>query len=101
MRNCFLSPILALTTFLALSSITLAQTNGLQPRTPAVKAAPAPRRDLSGVWSTGAVSGGEGPAGNRPPMTPWAQAKFDAAKPGYGPRAAPGGNDPILQCDPM
>jgi hypothetical protein len=34
-------------------------------------------------------------------MTPWAQARFDAAKPGYGPRAAPGGNDPILQCDPL
>jgi hypothetical protein len=34
-------------------------------------------------------------------MTPWAQAKFDAEKPGYGPRRAPSGNDPILQCDPM
>jgi hypothetical protein len=36
-----------------------------------------------------------------PPMTPWAQAKYDAEKPGYGPRRAPGGNDPILRCDPM
>ena len=35
-----------------------------------------------------------------PLMTPWAQAKYDANKPGYGPKAAPGGNDPILQCDP-
>ncbi|HEV7968187.1 MAG TPA: hypothetical protein VGP19_11490 [Candidatus Acidoferrales bacterium] len=36
-----------------------------------------------------------------PPMTLWAQARFNAERPGYGPRRAPGGNDPILQCDPM
>ncbi len=34
-------------------------------------------------------------------LTPWGQAKYDANKPGYGPRAAPGGNDPILKCDPI
>jgi hypothetical protein len=34
-------------------------------------------------------------------MTPWAKAKYDAQKPGYGRRGAPGGNDPILQCDPI
>ena len=34
-------------------------------------------------------------------MTPWAKARFDAEKPGYGPRGAPGGNDPILRCDPI
>ena len=34
-------------------------------------------------------------------MTPWAKARFDAAKPGYGVRATPAGNDPILQCDPI
>ena len=33
-------------------------------------------------------------------MTPWAKAKFDTEKPGYGPRGAPGGNDPILECTP-
>ncbi len=33
-------------------------------------------------------------------MTPWARARFDAEKPGYGPRRTPGGNDPMLQCDP-
>jgi hypothetical protein len=36
-----------------------------------------------------------------PPMTPWAQAKFDAAKPGQGPRMQPLGNDPIMVCDPI
>ena len=36
-----------------------------------------------------------------PQMTPWAKSRFDLEKPGYGSRAIPGGNDPILQCDPM
>ena len=34
-------------------------------------------------------------------MTPWAKTRFDAEKPGYGARGAAGGNDPILQCDPI
>jgi hypothetical protein len=62
----------------------------------------ATKRDLSGLWhyqSTGA-SEPIAPANLIPPMTPWAQSRFDAERPGYGPRRAPGGNDPILQCDP-
>src|SRR4029077_2974752 len=65
--------------------------------------APAPKRDLSGLWhyeGTGA-SDPIAPDSLIPPMTPWAQARFNAEHPGYGPRRAPGGNDPILQCDPM
>jgi hypothetical protein len=64
--------------------------------------APAPKRDLSGVWLYQGGGGQEGiaPDKDMPPMTPWAKARFDAEKPGYGPRAVPGGNDPILQCDP-
>ena len=34
-------------------------------------------------------------------MTPWGQARYDAAKPGIGPRAQPLGNDPIMGCDPI
>jgi hypothetical protein len=33
--------------------------------------------------------------------TPWAEEKYQATKPGFGPRRAPGGNDPILRCDPI
>jgi len=33
-------------------------------------------------------------------LTAWGKEKFAATKPGYGPRAAPGGNDPDLHCDP-
>ena len=76
---------------------------GQQQATPKALPAPAPKRDLSGLWhyeSTGA-SEPVAPDNLIPPMTPWAQARFDAERPGYGPRRAPGGNDPILQCDPI
>jgi hypothetical protein len=60
--------------------------------------------DLSGMWDFYNKIPGQGiyatPSKDHPPFTPWAQARFDAAKPGYGPKAQPGGNDPILQCDP-
>jgi hypothetical protein len=63
----------------------------------------APKRDLSGLWHYEGTGASEpiAPDNLIPPMTPWAQARFDAERPGYGPRRAPGGNDPILQCDPM
>jgi len=65
-------------------------------------AAPAPKRDISGVWLYQGGGGAEStaPEKDMPPMTPWAQARFDTEKPGYGSRAVPNGNDPILQCDP-
>jgi hypothetical protein len=55
-------------------------------------------RDFSGVWmerqEAVAFSAGE------PPLLPWAAEKFRAAKPGYGPRATPNSQDPILSCLP-
>jgi glyoxylase-like metal-dependent hydrolase (beta-lactamase superfamily II) len=56
--------------------------------------------DLSGFWE---ARGATNFAISRtaPPMTAWAQAKYDAAKPGLGPRGKPLGNDPIMICDPM
>jgi hypothetical protein len=64
--------------------------------------------DLSGYWVGGGARFGMGtPA---PPMTAWAQKKYDAAIPGIGagantaqnnPRAKPLGNDPIMICDPI
>jgi hypothetical protein len=58
-------------------------------------------RDLSGVWSRqGRVLT---MSSETPPMTAWGKAKFDAAKPVYGPRAVAGGlgNDPVMTCDPL
>ncbi len=40
------------------------------------------------------------PSADPVPMTPWAQAKYDAAKPGYGPKASVDTTDPILRCNP-
>lgn len=36
-------------------------------------------------------------------MTPWAEQKFNANKPGFGPRTAPPNemNDPVTKCDPQ
>jgi hypothetical protein len=69
----------------------------------AAKPAPAPKRDLTGVWQLRGDGSQQpiAPDADMPPMTPWAKAKFDAEKPGYGVRGAAGGNDPILQCDPI
>jgi hypothetical protein len=63
----------------------------------------APKRDLSGLWHYEGTGASEpiAPDSMIPPMTPWAKARFDDERPGYGPRRAPGGNDPILQCDPI
>src|SRR5436309_4599607 len=64
-------------------------------------ALPFDAHDLSGVWQLAPGGGGQGPGDNFPPLTHWGQAKYDNNKPGYGPKAAAGGNDPILKCDPM
>ena len=60
--------------------------------------------DLSGMWEFFNGIPGQGiyatPSKDHPPMTPWAKAKYDEAKPGYGPKAQGGGNDPILKCNP-
>jgi hypothetical protein len=63
----------------------------------ASKAVEAP--DLSGVWN---VKGSPatrylswGFSKDEPPMTPWAQEKFKANKPSFGPRAVEDSNDPV------
>src|SRR5262245_62538924 len=68
---------------------------------PPAPSVPHDPKDLSGVWTrTNRVLT---MSNETPPMTPWGQAKFDAAKPVYGPRAVPGGlgNDPVMTCDPL
>src|SRR4029077_13019557 len=64
--------------------------------------------DLSGVWmqyDDGTAPGFARMNGvddrTRPPLTPWGQEKFDAAKPLMGPRAVGGQEDSAaLHCDP-
>jgi hypothetical protein len=89
--------------FLAAISFAAFPARSQQQPTSATSPVPAPKRDLSGLWhyeSTGA-SEPIAPDNLIPPMTPWAKARFDAERPGYGPRRSVGGNDPILQCDPI
>ncbi len=60
--------------------------------------------DLSGIWWGHNARGVNSSLGaTAPPMTPWAQERYDAAKPGLGrtARAQPLGNDPMMICDPM
>ena len=88
-------------------ALILLMSPGARGQNPAKSAnAAAPRRDLSGVWGMLpsrelSADDKQSPGGEIPPMTAWAKARYDLEKPGYGKRAAPGGNDPILQCDPM
>jgi hypothetical protein len=97
MRNCFAS-LCALAIVSTIAVPAYAQQRAAAPAKKA--AAPAPRRDISGVWmGTGAVPKKE-PV---PPMTPLAQKLFDEAKPLSGPRALPIAktNDPLVTCDPL
>jgi hypothetical protein len=111
---------LAAAVVLIFSSVALAQT-GQQGQavqqagtnqdggTAAARPAPSPTinlpfdpHDFSGIWLF--RGGGGFTSSGAPAMTPWAQARFDAAKPGLdaaGPRAQPLGNDPIMICDPV
>jgi len=65
---------------------------------------PVDPHDMSGMWEFFNSLPGQGiyatPSKTPPPMTPWAKARYDEAKPGYGPKAQAGGNDPILKCFP-
>jgi hypothetical protein len=98
--NLLMCAIAAPLAALVASSLVAAQA---APQQSLSKSAPAPKRDLNGVWQLQGDGSQQPIAADRdiPPMTPWAKAKFDAEKPGYGARGAAGGNDPILQCDPI
>ncbi len=96
MRNRFLGPIVAL---LVVLGVAFAQTPQQPAAAQANAAAPAPQHDLSAVWLFNERT--RTLTGEVPPMLPEGKAKFDANKPGFGPRAVAGGNDPIGHCDPL
>jgi len=101
MRTRPLSSILLLTAILAMSFQARAQSGDRKSNPAKSKTVTVPRRDLSGVWLMQPGAGGQGPGGKIPTMTAWGQSKFDSNKPGFGLRATPDGNDPVLQCDPI
>jgi hypothetical protein len=102
MRNRFIGAIVALVAMPAYLSTALAQTAQPSPAAKAKISAPADPHDLSGVWHHPMNRRDPTMSNERPPFTPEGQAKFNATKPGYGPRAiAPAlGNDPLGNCDP-
>jgi hypothetical protein len=72
----------------------------VEPAAPAKTAsAPAPRRDINGVWNGAAAMRLEA----FPPMTQAGQQAFDEAKPFFGPRAVPVAlsNHGLVTCDPL
>jgi hypothetical protein len=69
------------------------------------KTAPAPRRNLSGIWEVEDRMEGIAPRGvkSHAPFTPWGEdIATNVYKPGDGPRRVPIGlvNDPLDSCDP-
>ena len=58
-----------------------------------------PGRDISGVWAGPPLPTLQEPA----PFTPAGQARYDANKPTWGPRAVglAESNDPLITCDPL
>jgi hypothetical protein len=95
----------ALVAALTFSAALLAQNNGQPPAQPAAAKAQtsAANTDISGVWNamrgnydTASFSKGD------PPMTPWGQAQFNAAKPSQGPRGVklPDTTDMVYKCFP-
>ena len=105
MRNYFACFVALVAAGTALPSAALAQMPAQPPATAKAKSsAPVSPRDLNGMYQFYNNTPGQGiyatASKAAPPMTPWAQARYDANKPGYGPRITKDENDPILHCTP-
>ena len=113
MQNRPIHLIAGMLTLLALSPALNAQTVGPSsaPNSQNKTTAAFDPHDLTGIWVRGKAPRGNAPlSGDRPPMTPWGQAKFNTVRgsftysraPGIAPPIAPEKewNDPMLQCEP-
>src|SRR6266852_5022992 len=111
MRNRLVGSILAVVVALACSSVAHTQTSEKPGAAKAQTAAPA--SDLTGVWRRSRRAPDKARKYTiyelafsftieKPPMTPWAEAKFKTAKPNVGPNAVTltETNDPITNCFP-
>ena len=110
MRDRLVGIILAAAAVLAFAPGLLAQS----PDKPGVaKTSESALPDLSGVWRRSRRAPDNARkytiyelaftiSNEKPPMTPWAEAKFKANKPNVGPNSVPlaESNDPIMQCFP-
>ena len=111
MRDRLVSSILTVAALLACSLVVLAQTVE-KPKVAKTQMA-APATDLTGVWRRSRRPPDKARkytiyelafliTNEKPPMTPWAEAKFKTAKPNVGPNAVTltETNDPISNCFP-
>ena len=93
---------------LVLAPIAIAQSGNPAEPAKTQNAAEPLSHDLSGVWMQYPEGDVPGTPGMntvnrrfRPPLTPWGQARLDAARPLIGPKAVAGEeNSPTLRCDP-
>jgi len=89
MRNKISSSLLVLLAVLSFSCLLEAQAKKFD------------SRDFNGVWIVKRNGGTAVDTKLKPPMTEWAQARWNAAVPTVGPRVIAGKeNDPILRCNP-
>ncbi len=107
MLNWYVKSVLGVVAVLVLSFGARAQTAPPKQPAPAKsqKAAPAPRRDLSGIWDVEDRMEGISPAGvkSHAPFAAWgSEVANNVYKPGDGPRRVSVGlvNDPLDSCDP-
>ncbi len=109
MRHRFTSLILLLAALILLPSLSFGQRGGGgfgggRGRAPApVSTEPFNAKDYNGVWwRTGGTREYNTVKGEEPELTAEGKKRFDANKPGYGPRAVPPatGNDPLGDCNP-
>ena len=108
MRNRLMTLIWCLSLLTLLPSIALAQRGGAgfggrgRPSAPP-SIEPFDAHDFNGIWwRTGGTREFNTEKGGEPELTPEGKKRFDANKPGYGPRAVPPalGNDPLGDCNP-
>src|SRR5438874_10722472 len=108
MRNRLAIFIFFLVLLMLVPSLLLAQRGGAgfggRGRPPAPSSTePFDPHDLNGIWwRTGGTREFNTQKGGEPQLTPEGKKRFDANKPGYGPRAVPPalGNDPLGDCNP-
>ncbi len=105
MRNHLMGSILSLVIVFTSYLVLLAQSAGQQESTKAQNTAS--QTDLSGLWVLHAPASASAYSDfafskEEPPMTPWAAAKYRAAKPVFGPNKKPAkdSNDPVYGCFP-
>ena len=108
MHGPLMRSLLILTTGLVLAVAALAQsTDSSNPRRAGNGAKDqnaAPPKSLSGTWGLRAPAGvgwyNYALIPDEPPMTAWAEAKFKANKPSFGPNPQQDSNDPAYSCFP-